>query len=97
MVDKIYSGKGFSPVGSASYASKANAVKKSDSAAKPQDSVDFSSALQSATKAQETSTMQQSARAERIQNIKSQIEDGSYQPDLEKVATSLLPVLMQDA
>jgi negative regulator of flagellin synthesis FlgM len=96
MVDKVYGGKGFSPLASSSYASKANTPKKSDSGVKAQDSVDFSSVLQNATKAQETSSMKESARADRVQELKSQIEDGTYQPDLEKVASSLLPVIMQD-
>ncbi len=96
MVDKIYGGKGFAPLGSVGYTAKSGTAKKTDAGAKAGDRVDFSSALQEATKAQESSSMQETARAEKIQALKSQIENGTYQPDLEKVASSLLPFIMKD-
>ncbi len=96
MVDKIYGGKGFAPLGSVGYAGKAGVTKKFDTGVKTGDRVDFSSALQEASKAQESSSMQETARAERIQALKSQIENGTYLPDLEKVASSLLPFIMKD-
>jgi negative regulator of flagellin synthesis FlgM len=96
MVDKITGNRGFEPLGNINCTGKAGAAKKSASA-KPADRVDFSSALQNATKAQAISTTQETARAEKIQALKSQIETGAYKPDLEKVASSILPFIMKDS
>ena len=96
MVDKIIGGKGFGPLDGLKHSGKAAAGKSS----KPTgggDRVDFSSALQSASKAQATSQTQQGARAEKLQALKAQIDSGSYRPDLEKVAASLLPFIMKDS
>lgn len=95
MVDRITGNKGFGPLSNMNRAGKAGESKKSDSA-KNTDKVNFSSALQDATKAQETMSTQETARAEKIQALKSQIQNGTYQPDLEKVASSLLPFLTKD-
>ncbi len=95
MVDKIYGNKGFGPLGNMNRTGNVGSTKKSDSAQKS-DRVDFSSALQNASKAQEMSATQESARAEKIQALKAQIDNGTYQPDLEKVASSLLPFIMKD-
>lgn len=92
MVDKINGNSGLSPLGNIGRTGK-NASAKGAAAGKS-DSVDFSSALQNATKAQESSATQDTARAEKVQALKAQIENGSYQPDLEKVASSLLPFLV---
>jgi len=59
------------------------------------DKVQFSSVLQDVHKAQNTSSTDNSDRAERIQEIKAQIADGSYEPDLEKVSASLLQFLVE--
>ncbi len=96
MVDKIMGNKGFNQVGNLNRSSNAGGAQKS-SAAKHTDRVDFSSALQNATKAQAVSSTQESARAEKLQALKAQIENGSYKPDLDKVASSILPFLMNEA
>lgn len=96
MVDRIVGNKSFGPLGNVNRTGKTGGTKKSDSAQK-NDRVDFSSALQSATKAQATSETQETARSEKLQALKAQIEAGTYQPDLEKVASSLLPFLTKDA
>jgi negative regulator of flagellin synthesis FlgM len=96
MVDRITGNKGYGSLTQMNRTSKAGEAKKSDSA-KTSDRVDFSTALQNATSAQETAKTQETARAEKIQALKSQIQDGTYQPDLDKVASSLLPFLMKDA
>jgi len=95
MVDKIYGGKGFGPLGTVNRPWKAGAGRKSGEAGKA-DRVDFSSALQQASKAQAPSATQETARAEKLQALKAQIENGTYQPDLEKVASSLLPFILKD-
>ena len=96
MVDKIIGGKGLGPMGNINRTGKAGTAKKSDSA-KSTDRVDFSSALQNATKTQATSTSQETAKAEKLQALKSQIDSGTYKPDLGKVASSLLPFLMKES
>ena len=96
MVDKIIGGKGFAPLGNTNRTGNAGSVKKADSA-KRTDRVDFSSALQSATKAQATGATQETARAEKIQALKAQIENGTYKPDLDKVAASILPFILKES
>ncbi len=96
MVDKIIGGKGFGPLDGLKRSGKAAAGKLSTPAGGG-DRVDFSSALQSASKAQATNQTQQSARAEKLQALKAQIDSGTYRPDLEKVAASLLPFIMKDS
>jgi negative regulator of flagellin synthesis FlgM len=68
-----------------------------DKAAKAgsEDKVQFSSVLQDVHKAQNTDKSGSSERTDRIQEIKAQIADGSYKPDLEKVSTSLLQFLVE--
>ncbi len=94
MVDKIIGGKGFGPLGNINRAGQSGATKKSAETAKT-DRVDFSSALQSASKTQAASSTQETARAEKLQSLKAQIDSGTYKPDLEKVASSLLPFIMK--
>jgi negative regulator of flagellin synthesis FlgM len=95
MVDRISGNKGFSPLTHTNRSGKTGEAKKTD-AAKSSDRVDFSAALQNATRSREVTVTQESARAEKIQALKAQIQDGTYQPDLEKVASSLLPFIMED-
>ncbi len=96
MVDKIIGGKGFGPLDGVKRSGK-TAARKTSSTASPTDRVDFSSALKSAGKAQATQQTQQTARAAKLQDLKAQIDSGSYRPDLEKVAASLLPFIMKDS
>lgn len=60
------------------------------------DQVQFSSVLQDVQKAQTSSAAVQASRNERVQELKAQIADGSYQPDLNKVATSLMQFLLEE-
>jgi len=96
MVDKIIGGKGYGPLDGLNRGGKA-AAGKPTAGAGATDRVDFSSALQSASKAQATSQTQQSARAEKLQALKAQIDNGTYRPDLEKVAASLLPFMLKES
>lgn len=72
---------------------KVQADKKAESTG--QDKVRFSSVLQDVNKAKETKESGDVERAERIQQLKEQIKDGSYQPDLQKVSASLLKFLVE--
>jgi len=59
------------------------------------DTVQFSDVLQDVNKAQSASQSANAERTERIQELKAQIEDGSYKPDLNKVSASLLQFLVE--
>ena len=61
----------------------------------PADKVQFSSVLQDVHKAQAMRGASNSERAERVQELKAQIDEGTYEPDLQKVATSLLQFLVE--
>ena len=52
--------------------------------------------VQNASKAQATSSTQETARTEKLQALKGQIENGNYKPDLNKVASSLLPFMLSE-
>ncbi len=60
-----------------------------------EDKVQFSSVLQDVNKAKAVSTAEDTERAERVQQLKAQVREGSYQPDLEKVSASLLQFLVE--
>jgi negative regulator of flagellin synthesis FlgM len=60
------------------------------------DQVQFSSVLQNVQKAQASGGSMQTQRNERVQELKAQIADGSYQPDLNKVAGSLMQFLLEE-
>ncbi|SDZ75749.1 anti-sigma-28 factor, FlgM family [Desulfuromusa kysingii] len=94
MVDSITGNKGLTPLGNINRAGQ-TASAKNAGADKVTDRVDFSSALQHASKAQEVSSSQETSRSEKVQALKAQIEDGSYKPDLNKVASSILPFILK--
>lgn len=58
------------------------------------DQVEFSSVLQDVNKAQNAAS--DTNRTERVEELKAQVAEGSYEPDLSKVASSLLEFLMED-
>ncbi len=60
-----------------------------------QDKVQFSSVLQDVNKAKAATQSGDVERAERIQQLKAQIKEGSYEPDLKKVSASLLQFLVE--
>jgi negative regulator of flagellin synthesis FlgM len=60
-----------------------------------EDKVEFASVLQDVNKANSVSEMQQAERAEKVAALKAQIANGSYQPDLHKVSSSLLQFLVE--
>jgi len=60
-----------------------------------EDQVQFSSVLQDVNKVQTTGSTTDAERAERISELKAQVQSGSYQPDLQKVSASLLQFLVE--
>ena len=59
------------------------------------DGTSFSSALQGATAAQAAGKTEDPERAARVQELKAQVSSGQYEPDLNKVASSLLKFLVE--
>ena len=55
----------------------------------------FASALQGATMNQGAGKIEDAERAARVQELKAQIANGQYEPDLNKVASSLLRFLVE--
>lgn len=81
-------------IGSLKKSDKAEANTQAGSAQEA-DQVQFSSVLQGVNKAQ-TGADDNIERAERVAELKQQVADGSYEPDLNKVASNLLQFLMED-
>jgi len=86
---------GLAQIGAMKKADKTQTGKKSGES-QGKDQVQFSSVLQDVQKAQTSSSAMQAGRNERVQELKAQIADGSYQPDLNKVATSLMQFLLEE-
>ena len=57
------------------------------------DQVEFSAILQDVNNAKSSSN--DTSRAERVAELKAQVANGSYEPNLNKVASSLLQFLME--
>lgn len=92
---KIYGNKGFAPLNAARLSGKPQSAKKSGNAGSA-DKVAFSSVLQEVSQAKQANSAAGAERTEKIQALKGQIADGSYQPDLQKVAASLLKFLVEE-
>lgn len=58
-------------------------------------SASFSSALEGATAAQASGKIEDTERTARVQELKAQVSSGEYDPDLNKVASSLLKFLVE--
>ncbi len=71
------------------------ASSESKSITNGEDTVQFSSVLQEVNKAQAASPSANTERAEKVQELKAQILNGSYEPDLQKVSSSLLQFLVE--
>jgi negative regulator of flagellin synthesis FlgM len=63
--------------------------------AKKTDQVEFSSVLQHVHKAQAGGSGAEIERAARVQQLKEQVANGTYEPDIHKVAASLLQYLVE--
>lgn len=85
---------GLGQIGSMKKTGKAETGAKTGSAQEA-DQVQFSSVLQNVSKAQ-AGAGENSDRAERVAEIKQQVASGSYEPDLNKVASNLLQFLMEE-
>lgn len=79
-------------IGSLKKSAQAQGGKKS-SGTQDAAQVEFSSVLQDVNKAQMTTD--NSSRTAKVEELKAQVANGSYEPDLSKVASSLLQFLME--
>jgi negative regulator of flagellin synthesis FlgM len=84
---------GLGQIGSLKKSGQAQGAKQTD-AATGGDQVEFSAVLQDVNNAQSVSG--DDSRAERVAELKAQVANGSYEPDLNKVASSLLQFLMEE-
>lgn len=85
---------GLGQIGSIKKSGESQSTSKTDGA-QGQDQVQFSSVLQDVNKAQ-AGAGNNADRAEKVAELKQQVASGSYEPDLNKVASSLLQFLMED-
>ncbi|MCF6289673.1 MAG: flagellar biosynthesis anti-sigma factor FlgM [Desulfobacterales bacterium] len=92
MTDNINFGSGLGPINRINGQQKtADCRPRADKG--PVDRVDFSSVLQEVSRAREVPAPVDSERVQKLALLKAQIADGSYRPDLEKVAVSLIDFL----
>ena len=90
MSNKIFGGNGIGPMEGLQRARQQEKAKASPGQG------DFASSLQEAGKAKTATAPQSAERAQKLAALKAQIESGSYQPDLEKVAESLLKFIAKE-
>jgi len=96
MTEKINFGNSLGPIGGPNKPRKTD-TGKVEAGKTSADRVNFSTVLQDVAKAKETNAMQSSERAQKVAALKSQISSGSYRPDLEKVAESLLKFMGKES
>ena len=69
---------------------KANKVKATNKTEQKRDELQISKAAQQMLKIQKSDVLNPTARSEKVENIKAQIEDGTYQVDAKAVAEKML-------
>ncbi|MBM9603000.1 flagellar biosynthesis anti-sigma factor FlgM [Desulfopila inferna] len=74
---------------------KSQSGKKTEAVQNP-DQVQFSAVLQDVNKAKQSESTISAERAAKVQALKAQIAEGSYKPDLHKVASSLLQFIVEE-
>lgn len=82
-------------IGDPKKAQKSQQANKTE-AGKKADQVHFSDVLQDVNKAKQGESAMSAERAARVEELKAQIADGSYKPDLNKVASSLLQFIVEE-
>jgi len=92
---KIYGGQPPGPIDGIKKAQRSQPAKETGKT-QATDKVEFSAVLENVSQAKETSSTEAAKRAEKVNSLKEQIAEGSYQPDLEKVAASLLKFLVEE-
>ncbi len=82
-------------IGDLKNAQKSQSGKKTEAVQNP-DQVQFSAVLQDVNKAKQSESTISAERAAKVQALKAQIAEGSYKPDLHKVASSLLQFIVEE-
>ncbi len=82
-------------IGDLKKAQKNQQGKKAD-AKQGADQVRFSDVLQDVHKTKQSESTMGAERAAKVQALKAQVAEGSYQPDLKKVASSLLQFIVEE-
>lgn len=90
MSNKIFGGNGIGPMEGLQRA------KQMDKAKAGTGQADFAGSLAEAGKAKAAAAPPSAERAQKLAALKAQIESGSYRPDLEKVAESLLKFIARE-
>ena len=80
-------------VGGVKKSPKADTAKTADTS--KSDQVEFSSVLKGVHETNASQNTEAAERAARVQELKEQVASGSYQPDINKVASSLLQFLVE--
>ncbi len=81
-------------VGAAKKSLKTEPGKTADSS--KSDQVEFSSVLKDVHETGDSQSAEAAKRAARVEELKQQVASGSYEPDIQKVATSLLQFLVDN-
>ena len=88
-------GKNFGPVTGVKKSQKPQKTKAMGTPAAT-DKVQFSAVLQEVHRAKGSDGTASAERTAKVESLKQQVADGSYQPDLQKVAASLLRFLVEE-
>lgn len=93
-IKNIFGNQGVSPLTGTKGVQKAKSTKGNQAPAT--DRVEFSAVLQKIGRPGEISGIADTQRAQRVAEIKAQVASGNYQPDLTKVAASLLEFMTEE-
>lgn len=95
MTVEFFGIRGFGQIGGIKKTDRPGEAQKTDKTTGTRDA-GFSQALQNAQTLQGLENTQNAERAARVQALKEQVANGTYEPDLQKVATSLLKFLVEE-
>lgn len=93
-IKNISGNPGVAPLAGTKSGQKTKAVKGEQAAAT--DRVEFSAVLQKIGRPGEVAASADVQRAQKVAQIKAQVASGNYQPDLTKVAASLLNFILEE-
>jgi len=94
MTVEFFGVRGFGPIGGSGKVNRPGEIGQAGKT-EAKEGTSFSSALQGAGKGQAVAPGED-ARAARVQELKDQVASGTYEPDLNKVASSLLKFLVEE-
>ncbi len=95
MTVEFFGVRGFGQIGGIGKTNTSGGAEKSGTA-DGKTGISFNQALQETKGMQATSQAHDPERAARVEQLKEQVYSGSYEPDLNKVASSLLKFLVEE-